>query len=190
MNLTFPVGDIELHESLTSNIKSLDITAQIGTVASYASRVLVDKSSIHVTNGGIRGRFNLLESLDLSTSVGPLDVSVVAETSNFTSPNGRLDTRADDGPTKVALLAPLKHRTQIVSNHAGRTEGMVVVYPREWEGIVEARTESGFVTIKGEGLKVTESSQRYKRAIKGENFEMKGAVDISNSAGSITFNLC
>ena len=189
VNLTFPVAAIDLYESLASTIKFLDITAQVGTVVSYASSVLVDKGSIHVTTGGIRGRFNLLESLDLSTSAGTLDVSIVTETSNFSSPKGILNTRADDGPMKVALLAPLKHRTQITSHHTARTAGMVIVYPREWEGIVEASTESAFVTMKGEGLNFIESRPRHKKAYKGDNFEKKGTVDISNSAGPITFIL-
>ena len=189
VNLTFPVANIDLYESLASTIKSLDITAQVGTVVSYSSSVLIDRSSIHVTNGGIRGRFNLLESLDLSTFAGSLAVSVTTETLNFTSPKGVLDTYAGDGPMKVALLAPLKHRTQITSHHAPRAAGMVIMYPREWEGIVEATTESGLVTMKGEGLEFVESRPMYKKAFKGDNFEKKGTVDISNSAGPITFIL-
>jgi hypothetical protein len=189
VNLTFPFATIDIYESLASNIKSLDITAQVGTVVSYASSALVDTSSIHVTTGGIRGQFNLLEKLDLFTSEGFLEVTVVAETSNFTSSKGILNTRADDGPMKVALLAPLKHRTQIESHHTARTTGMRLVYPREWEGIVEARTESGFVTMKGEGLKFIDSSPRYKKAVKGDNFDKKGTIDISNLAGPVTFIL-
>src|SRR5205814_7542992 len=112
--------------------------------------------------------------LDLSTFAGSLDISVVTETSNFTSPKGVLDTYVGNGPMKVALLAPLKHRTQITSHHAARTAELVIVYPKEWEGIVEAGTESGLVTMKGEGLEFVESRPRYKKACKGDNFEKKG----------------
>lgn len=71
---------------------------------------------------------------------------------------------------------------------------MTIVYPGEWEGVVEAETSAGSLRLSGEGLEIVESRggwgpNLYEKAIKGDDWERKSTVDVSTSAGSCLFAL-
>ena len=71
---------------------------------------------------------------------------------------------------------------------------MTLLYPQEWEGVVEAETSAGSLRLSGEGLEIVESRggfgpNRYEKAVKGDDWESKSTVDVSTSAGSCSFAL-
>jgi hypothetical protein len=68
-----------------------------------------------------------------------------------------------------------------------------LVYPEEWEGVVEGKTMVGSISMGGTGLVIVENGggfvERYVKAVKGDDVKMKGSVYISGSAGSISFTV-
>jgi hypothetical protein len=71
---------------------------------------------------------------------------------------------------------------------------MTLVYPVEWEGMVEAETAAGSLMVRGKGLEIVESRgglgvNRYEKALKGEDWENKCVVEASTAAGSCSFAL-
>ena len=151
-----------------------------------------NSTSIRTSAGPILGKYSLGENLYLATKAGPIDVQVKVDTS-IKSPKANFHTRTNAGSISVDLLPPLQHRNQIASTHRLQAGSVNIKYPTEWEGVVEGRTTAGSLRIQGEGLEIVESKggfgSRYEKGVKGDDWKEKSSVDISTSAGSVSFEL-
>ena len=132
------------------------------------------------------------KSLELTSKAGFIDVDIEVNT-DIKSPEAQLITQSTTGSVTLNLFAPFKHRNRISASHRTVTGFVNVKYPEEWEGIVEASTETGSLILKGDGLKIVESGgrwvDRFEKATKGSDPNDKGAVECSTSTGSVAFVL-
>jgi hypothetical protein len=174
------------------DIDSINISTLAGSIFTESS-LLATTTSISTHAGFIKGRYTLLKNLSLRSTAGGIDVEVLVDT-RVTSRKARFLTQTSAGSTRVNLLPPLKHRNQIAARHHSSAGSMTLIYPQEWEGVVEAETSAGSLRLSGEGLEIVESRggfgpNRYEKAVKGDDWESKSTVDVSTSAGSCSFAL-
>jgi hypothetical protein len=177
---------------LNSNIGVLDISTQAGSVVSEATSLSANSTTVGTSAGAIVGSFTLGDALHISSQAGAIVVEVAVDTT-IKSPKAILETRTNAGSVIVRVHPPLGRRNQITSTHISQAGSVNVVYPQEWEGVAEASTSAGSLTFTGEGLLIVESrgkfANRYVKAVKGEDYENKGNVSLSTSAGSIEFKV-
>ena len=192
LNLSFILSEIHVMKSMTAEIHHIDISTVAGTIISH-SPLRANIASIDTQAGIIKGRYTLGESLSLTSIAGGINAEVSVDT-RIPSPKADLLTRSNAGSTQINLLAPLKHRNQIAARHYSSAGSMTLVYPLEWEGMVEGETSAGSLRLAGKGLEIVESRggfgvDRYEKGIKGEDWEKKATVDAYTSAGSLSFSL-
>jgi len=192
IHLSFPYSSIDVIESLKGRIDSFDISSAAGSITSSTSSIQTTNTSIHCTAGIITGTFILGENLLISATAGSIDVEVLVDTTIETT-KATFETRADAGSTFVTLHSPLEHRNRITSRHSSKAGNVNLVYPEEWEGVVEGKTMVGSISMGGTGLVIVENGggfvERYVKAVKGDDVKKKGSVYISDSAGSISFTV-
>jgi hypothetical protein len=159
---------------------------------SEATSPTTNSASIKTSAGSIRGKYSLGESLYLASQAGAINVQVTVDTS-VKSPKAIFQTQCNAGLTHVDLLSPLEHRNQIAASHRSQAGTVDIVYPKEWEGVVEGSTNAGSLRMSGEGLEIVESrgqfGMRYEKGVRGDNLEEKSTVGVSTSAGSVAFKL-
>jgi DUF4097 and DUF4098 domain-containing protein YvlB len=192
VNLDFLYSSLEISNSLTSDIANLVISTKAGSISSNTTHLNTKSASIETHAGSIDGHFILGETLSLTSSAGEIDVEIEVNT-NIKSPEAKLETKSRAGSVAVNLISPLKHRNRISAVHESAAGNVKVRYPQEWEGVVKASTAAGLLTLKGEGLEIVERKggfgNEYEKAVKGEDWEEKGTVNVVSAAGNVLFVL-
>jgi len=192
LDLNFLAHSFSLDQSFQSNDTSLNISTHVGSIHSSTTQWKSDNTVIETSAGSINGYYILGNSLQLTSKVGSINVDIEVDT-DIKSPEAHLITQSTTGSVTVNLFAPLKHRNGISARHETVTGFVNVKYPEEWEGIVEASTATGSLTLKGDGLNIVESQgrwvDRFEKAIKGSDPDEKSAVECSTSTGSVAFVL-
>jgi hypothetical protein len=190
--LSFLYSQFHVAQSLDSEIGHFAITTHAGSIESKASLVRTNTSSMSTKAGSISGQYSLGRQLLLWTDAGSIFADVVVDTS-LKSPKATLWTSTQTGSTHVNLLAPLEHRNQIKSTHRTHVGSVRIKYPQEWEGVVEASTSVGSLSMSGEGLRIVALrgalGNWYGKGVKGEDYDEKCQVNISTSVGSVVFKL-
>ena len=192
VNLSFIYSGIHISNSLDSNIGAIDVSTQAGSISSDTSRLTTNSTTIKTSAGSLKGKYTLGEFLSLTSQAGIIDIEVTMDTS-IKSPEATFQTQTSAGSIHVNLLSPLKHRNQIISTHRCQAGSVNIIYPGEWEGVVEGSTAAGSLRMRGESLEIVEErggfGNKYERAVKGDKWEEKSSVDVSSSAGSVVFEL-
>lgn len=192
VNLAFLYSSFEISNIFTSDITDLVMSTKAGSISSNATHLNTKSTSIETHAGSIKGHFILGETLYLTSSAGSIDVEIEVNTI-LKSPEAKLETKSRAGSVTVDLLSPLKHRNRISAVHESAAGNVKVRYPQEWEGVVKASTAAGSLTLKGEGLEIVERKggfgNEYEKAVKGEDWEEKGTVNVVTAAGSALFAL-
>lgn len=188
VNLSFAYSNIYIDKFLSSDVDQFDVTTYSGSVVCNSSSFHSNDSNIHVSKGSIQGRYTLGKTLFLNSASG-INVDIAVDPS-IDSSNATFHTSTSSGFTNVHFLGPLRHRNQIASTHESYSGKMHVSYPLEWEGVVEGSTGSGSLMLKGDGLEIVErKGMRYEKAVKGDDWENKGTVNVSTFEGSLVFEL-
>jgi len=192
LDLNFLAHSFSIDQSFRSNDMSLNISTNVGSIHSSTTQWKSDHTVIETSAGSIKGHYILGKSLELTSKVGSINVDIEVDT-DTKSPEAHLITQSTTGSVTVNLFAPLKHRNGISARHETVTGSVNVKYPEEWEGIVQASTATGSVTLKGDGLDIVESRgrwvDRFEKAIKGSDPDEKSVVECSTSTGSVAFIL-
>ena len=192
LNLSFVYSDIHISSGASSNIDNLQISAQAGSIVSESPDLYTKYAAIKTLAGSIKGPFILGDNLSLITSAGSIDVQISPDY-KIKSTKANLETTAAAGTLHVALLAPLAHRDQITAKHTCTVGTSKIVYPQDWEGVVQAQTYAGIISMEGEGLEIVDSGghlgEKTMKGVKGEKPENKSQVEILNTMGSIRFEL-
>lgn len=192
VGLSFIYSRIHISQSLHGDIGTLDLSTEAGSINSDTTDLSTDSTNVKTAAGSIEGHYTLGENLYLTSQAGSIDVEVEVDTT-IKSPKANFQTHLSAGSTRVGLLPPLKHRNQIAAVHHSQAGNMNLVYPFDWEGMIEGSTSAGLVRMSGEGLEIVESrggfGNEYEKAVKGDHWEEKGTVEISTSAGGVVFEL-
>jgi hypothetical protein len=192
VNVSFVYSTIDIDGSLNSQIDVLNIYTSAGGISSKSQSLLANTASITTSAGAITGHYSIGEDLLLKTDAGTIDIDVDVNTS-IKSPKANFETLTTAGLTKVALAKPLKHRNQISSKHTSQAGAVEVTYPLDWEGLIEASTMVGGLTLSGDGIVILESKgsflSQYQKAKKGDDYEKKSYVNLQTGAGSLSFTV-
>ncbi|KAF2744872.1 hypothetical protein M011DRAFT_407791, partial [Sporormia fimetaria CBS 119925] len=149
-------------------------------------RVLVESTVASISGTYIHG-----SDTSFATNAGSINVDVLPVLANYAS---TLSTTSISGETSVRVRAPyggpgvpLRNMTSVHGSVDGRIE---VGYPEEWEGVVEGRSGSGALSVKGRELVLVEEGVReeggkgnFVSARKGEGSLLRvesgsGGVDV------------
>ena len=169
----------------------LDLYTVAGIIHSESPNVRSNQATIKTNAGAINGHYTLGEKLSKHSNAGAIDIQVVMDTTH-PSPSATFETKANAGLTNVHLLSPLGHRRQLASQHSSIAGSVNVVYPEEWEGVVEGSTMVGSLVMNGNGLRIVDSRggfiNHYQRAVKGD-FAGKGSANLTTTTGAVFFSL-
>jgi hypothetical protein len=101
----------------------------------------------------------------------------------------QLSTESQSGSQRVRLVEHHLRAGQegwwegMVSRHESKSGAINVEYPNSWEGTIEVETQSGKVSVTGNGVEIIQTGKHRVVARKGK--ESSGKVCIRTASGSV-----
>ncbi len=193
-----PLFDTSSHAAkliFKSNSGTLSINAKLDAATSRAHYPSRDSAvSIHTSSGTIRAVLGLTRSVSVKSNSGAQHITAVladhsrdrrsdfATTSNSGSQNVAVVAAAAQDDTWPADKAA---ETGFVCKHKNNSGSVRVAYPDAWQGTVEAHSNSGGISITGEGVSTDKSRSGHDvTGVKGSAPEHH--TDVRTSSGSIS----
>ena len=113
-------------------------------------------TAVTATKGTITGSYVLGESLTFQCAAGKVDNVQVTVNTDVSDTGGSLTSNVTMGSTTITVLTPLGSRNKIASKHTTDSGSITLQYPTAWEGVMNAKTDSG--SVKTSGVTVTSST--------------------------------
>ena len=106
----------------------------------------------------------------------------------------RLYTESPSGSTRLTLLSPYKEPgvalSQLHSSHLSTSGSINLVYPREWEGMIEGKVRSGSVKIGGKDVKwLADADTPVGRKVVARKGYGSSRLDFETNSGSVNMQI-
>lgn len=148
------------------------------------------RTRTETNSGSISGSYILGLTSTFRTTSGSISADVLPYTA---AENGAssLRTETGSGHTRIELLSPFQNKgqpmTRLRSLHKSMSSGLSLVYPQEWEGIINGGTLSGRLNIHGKDVEVLKIGEtpvgKRIRARKGS--DIASNLEVLTTSGSI-----
>ncbi|KAK3070208.1 hypothetical protein LTR53_010856 [Teratosphaeriaceae sp. CCFEE 6253] len=99
-----------------------------------------------------------------------------------------LSTLSESGYSDITVLSPgllsmaSTSIKQLSSTHATKSGSLSLHYPSDWEGTIEGRSQSGGLTLHGQGIEIVQQGPHYVYAKKGSGSSHLSFTSASGSA--------
>lgn len=114
----------------------------------------VYRTHTETSSGTISGSYILGSTSTFRTTSGSISAYILPYAADTSTSNLRTETHS--GQTSIKILSPFRDEgepiTRLHSYHTTTSSSLTLVYPQEWEGILQGSTVSGGMTILGRDL--------------------------------------
>ncbi|KAL8729725.1 MAG: hypothetical protein Q9166_004553 [cf. Caloplaca sp. 2 TL-2023] len=194
-------GSININLSLddstnTTSPATLDLQARSGSIKVATTTILTPskiphrdyQSTLRTNSGAIRANLVHGSTTTLHSDSSSIHASLYPH--GAASERSDLTTHVLSGSTDLTIHPSLSNSSTRLRNfhasHTGVSGSIRVLYPAQWEGIVEGSTVSGSIRVNWPGLKITENKSGWgSHSLKGVKGEGEGLVRFSDISGSV-----
>lgn len=142
------------------------ITSQSGSINVDSPTFSIPEREYYVSissqSGGIDGSILHGSRPSVATESGSMNVRL-----QHAADESDLRTETGSGSQDITVLNTGKHIKAMSSTHSSTSGSLALRYPREWEGMIEGRTQSGSSGFHGGGVDVIRRNGHYVLARKG-----------------------
>jgi hypothetical protein len=142
------------------------ITSQSGSINVNFPTFSIPEREYHVSissqSGGIDGSILHGSRTSVATGSGSMNVRL-----QHAADESDLRTETGSGSQDITVLNTGKHIKAMSSTHSSTSGSVALRYPKEWEGMIEGRTQSGSSGFHGGGVDVIRRNGHYVLARKG-----------------------
>ncbi len=192
-----PLFDKPSHESkvgIKSNSGTLSINGKLDAATSRVHFPSRDSTvSIITSSGSIRAVLGLTKSTSIKSNSGSQHLTALLSDHSH---DRRSDfaTASNSGTQNISVVAAAQQdrtessagektdETGFVCKHKSNSGSVRIAYPDEWEGTVEAHSNSGSMSITGEGVETDKAHHR----VTGVKGTPEHHTDVGTSSGSIS----
>jgi hypothetical protein len=143
--------------SITSHSGSINVNFPTFSIPEREYHVSISSQSGRIDGSILHGR-----RTSLATRSGSMNVRL-----QLAAGESDLQTETGSGSQYIKVLNTGKHIQAMSSTHSSTSGSLALRYPREWEGMIEGRTQSGSWGFHGGGVDIIRRSGNYVLARKG-----------------------
>ncbi|EGX88240.1 hypothetical protein CCM_08283 [Cordyceps militaris CM01] len=180
--------------SIKSNSGTLSINTKLDAARSRVHLPSRDCAvALQTSSGSIRSVLGLTRSTIIKSNSGSHHLTALL-TDHSRDRRSDFATSTNSGSQNITVVAPpdedkigaeKAEETGFVCKHKSNSGSVRVAYPGVWEGTVEAHSNSGSITVTGDGVE-TDRSRNRVTGVKGTPVHH---TDVGTSSGSISVKL-
>jgi len=166
------VGTVHIEYKIENGIPDreyqVNVTSQLGRISGFY---------IHGTNTSI------------ITSMGDITASLLPFASD--AYESEITTATHAGRQEITVLPPHSGKKnpmrRIDANHRSEAGSVEVRYPSTWEGVVEAQSDLGSVSVGGKDLRIIKEHRGMGGFVEAEKGKGEGTTSVRTARGAVKF---